>query len=94
MNTQQQEDIAAIVGEMEDIACEHSQHGTHPYHTDQPASHYLKALCPTCGYATNIYAACPSYVQLVQAGAPTICSRCRTQRSALEAFTILGPVNA
>ena len=57
-------DLEVLVGEFEELACEHSRHGKDAHwHEDQPASHYVQARCACTGEQwTNAYAACPRFV--------------------------------
>lgn len=93
MSTQLDTDIEALVGELEDVACEHSQHGEHPSHTDQPASHYIHGRCPNCEPQGTVYPACPGFVVATMLYEYILCRRCNTQSPTNECFTILGPVN-
>lgn len=93
MSTETSVDIAALVGEMEAPACEHSQHGMkRADHTDEAASHYLRFNCPECGYATDVYAACPGFVAMVAGNDLGRCPGCGVATPASECITILGPV--
>lgn len=93
MSTELDIDIAAIVGEMDDVPCEHSQHGVHKYHSDEPASHYVWAHCRGCSDPAKVYAACPRYVQTLITIANHRCTRCGNIAPTSEVFKILGPVN-
>lgn len=88
-------DLATLVGELEDVACEHSQHGESPSHTDGPASHYLRYQ-HECGYS-KMYAACPGFVArviwLAATGGELGCRGCHQGALCAETTTILGPVN-
>lgn len=87
-------DISALVGEMEAMSCEHSEHGLAGFpHTDAPASHYILFRCANCGYAPGVKAMCPGFVSYVAANGWIMCSGCEMPTSSSESMTILGPVN-
>lgn len=93
MSTALDLDIAALVGEMESIPCEHHQHKTRPAHTDEPASHYASSHCDKCGFdGVQAAAICPGYVRLIRSGAPLQCIGCRRIAPAFDLITILGPI--
>lgn len=95
MSTELDLDIAALVGEMEAVPCEHSQRGlARVDHTDEAASHYLSFNCPECGYATDVYAACPGFVAMIR-GNNNLgrCRGCEASLPSSECIAILGPVN-
>jgi hypothetical protein len=86
-------DIAAMVGEMEALPCEHSQHGTgHPNHNDGPATHYI---LPTHGCAPHMqaYPACGRMIAFIQSGRFNHCGTCGGVGLASDMWTVLGPVN-
>ena len=86
-------DVTALVGEMEALECEHSQHGTgHQTHGDGPATHYVTGNHP-CSGSTPAYAACSRMVQVIVANLPSTCGDCGEISTTGEMFTILGPVN-
>lgn len=93
MSTATDIDVAALVGEMDAVPCEFPQHGHHPIHTDEPASHYARSKCPTCGRDTGVLAACPGFIAATRANLYGICRICKSGHNALEVITILGPVN-
>lgn len=93
MSTQLDTDIAVLVGELAEVQCEHSQHGEHPSHTDQPASHYIRGRCPGCSPVGRVYPACPGFVMATMLYEHLVCPRCQTKSPTNECFTILGPVN-
>ena len=86
-------DIAALIGEMPTVPCEHSQHGTHHLHSDEPASHYIRAWCD-CGdsHPRRAYAACPSFVQFALSTKRNRCPSCGCRGRANEMFEVLGPI--
>ena len=92
MSTALDIDLAALVGEMDAVPCEHHQHGTRPSHTDEPASHYGKSNCPKCGNGGIVAALCPGYVALVRSGVTMQCPACKHTAPAFEVVIILGPV--
>jgi len=86
-------DIAFLVGEMESLECEHSQHGEgHENHGGGPAAHYVIGSHPCVG-TTPAYAACPRLVQVIVADVRTRCGHCDELTTTGELYTILGPVN-
>ncbi|MCO4257357.1 hypothetical protein [Pseudarthrobacter cellobiosi] len=92
MSTSLDLDISALVGEMDAVPCEHTQHGLHPLHTDSPASHYVRVHCPSCPYDSGVFAACQGFIAAVLANMTGRCFGCDTTTPASEAVTILGPV--
>lgn len=86
-------DIAALVGEMEAVPCEHYQHGIRATHTDEPASHYAQGKCPTCKGQGTVTAVCPGFVRLVLSGAQMKCAGCSSIHPSTDLITILGPVS-
>lgn len=88
-------DIAALVGEMEAIPCEHPEHTTRPTHTDEPASHYVQGKkCPNCNCVGVTIAACPGYVLLVTSPVRLQCLGCGHRAPASDLVAILGPVGS
>lgn len=85
-------DLAALVGDMPAVPCEALSHGRHPIHSDGPASHYVRSLCPACGDDSGIFAVCPGFVEAVRANVVGICPECGSRHHAALAVTILGPV--
>jgi hypothetical protein len=84
-------DLEVLVGEMEEQACEHSQHGVPgKSHSDEPASHYLQAFCD-CNYAT-VYAACPEFVTFVLSNPKIRCATCGARGQASDLIHILAPI--
>lgn len=94
MSTQTETDIAALVGEIEAPACEHSQHGAAPVHDDGPATHYVKSEHVCAGSNLGVYPACAKFVSVILAGGKGYCQECGTTGTLAEFLTILGPVNA
>lgn len=85
-------DLSLLVGEMEDMACEHSQHnhGTE-MHDDGPATHYIKGL-HHC-FQQKVYAACSLFSQYVENDSMTIiCRSCMTVDRAREMLQVVGKV--
>ena len=85
-------DLATIVGEMEDVPCEHSQHGRHPNHGGGPATHYVRGIC-LCSGPTEAYAACPKFVRFARSSEMSICGQCGRLATGNEQFEVVGPVN-
>lgn len=91
MNTQQDADIATLVGEMEDVACESITHGI--LHHDGSATHYARVICTRCEL-NAVKAFCATIVRLVNKNVLMRCGECGGADYAQEVVTILGPVNA
>lgn len=85
-------EIITLVGELEQVPCDFPQHGQHPVHTDEPASHYVRCRCPLCGDDTGVIAACPGFIAAVRGNALGLCRACNMRQHALDLVTILGPV--
>lgn len=86
-------DIAAMVGEMEALPCEHSQHGDpNCAHDDGPATHYIKSDCESCQVKLPVRPVCAAYVSLVRANGPMHCTDCGREGVAADFITILSPV--
>jgi hypothetical protein len=85
-------DIAALVGEMEELPCEHGEHQTDPiWHDQGPSSHYLRGACD-CGREPVVFAACNKFVDHVTANCIMRCSKCKIERPATDFLTVLAPV--
>ncbi|GGH93931.1 hypothetical protein ACFFGR_09475 [Arthrobacter liuii] len=94
MSTATDIDVAALVGEMDAVPCEHSQHTvTKLFHDDGPATHYIRAIHP-CQPPSHAFAACQKMVNTIRAALTVICGSCGAITTANEAHEILGPVNA
>lgn len=91
MSTATVTDIAALVGEMEAVPCEHSQHGQNHGFEGQPASSYIRSDCPGC-HAVNVYAGCQEVVLMARSEGWMHCD-CGHLDHANVFLTILGPVN-
>lgn len=90
MSTQLDVDIAVLVGELAEVPCEAAgHHEQHP--SNGPATHYARVTCPGCS-ANTIKTYCNEMVLRVSLNMSTKC-QCGDIRPALEAITILGPVN-
>jgi hypothetical protein len=88
-------DLESLVGEFEEQACEHSQHGSNGLHADAPASHYVRAWCECANHQpSSIYAACPKFVAFTQSDVPNICPGCGFKSRANEMFEVLAPINS
>lgn len=95
MTTATDIDVAALVGELEAPACEHSQHEVRKmFHDDGPATHYVRAVHHCLAEPTHAFAACQKMVDTIRAGLVVICGRCGEVTTTGEAHEILGPVNA
>ena len=94
MSTELDLDIATLVGEMEAPACDHSQHGNHEYHSDEPASHYVRSHCPGCTEYNRVYPACPRFVETLTSHEFFQCSNCGEVGLLPEFITVLGRVSS
>jgi len=61
-------DLALMVGEMQQLPCEHSQHGTANDIHAGPATYYVSSGCDNCGIASVVFAACQKFVDAVVSG--------------------------
>lgn len=87
-------DLSILVGPMEPIVCEHSNHHTNPIlHDRGPATHYVQARHEDCGW-TVMYAACARWVEMITLYRDEYlrCMGCKTQMP-VSGITVLGPVN-
>lgn len=92
MSTTLDMDLAALVGELEDVPCEISNHDTDWFwHDEGPATHYVRAFCPTCGDVA-VKAICQRLTDAILRNVDGCCSKCGTDIPA-SSVTILGPVN-
>jgi len=87
-------DLSLLVGELDAPACEHPRHndGTR-YHSDEPASHYIRAHCDHCGLQSDARAMCPRYMQVIFNNEPMYCTNCHKEGTAAQFIQVLGPVN-
>lgn len=87
-------DLEVLVGEFEELACEHSRHGKDAHwHEDQPASHYVQARCACTGEQwTNAYAACPRFVAQISRNVKSCCNTCGHIDLLTNIFRILAPI--
>lgn len=90
MSTALDLDLAALVGELEDVPCESLTHATHPEHGGA-ATHYARVHCPECSYS-DLKAYCGPFVEFIKNDGPIRCF-CERLLPASRIFTILGPVN-
>lgn len=90
MSTQQDTDIAALVGEMEDVPCESLGHGNETDAHEGNATHYARITCPSCD-VNKIKAYCAPFVAYVTGDGFIRCSDCGGIHAGHT--TILGPVN-
>lgn len=93
MSTALDLDLAALVGELEDVACEHKRHGRDATEHDGPATYYVSAGCPSCDGDKNVYAACQRFIDTFMRASAFSCPRCYRIGDPSEFVTILGPVN-
>jgi ribosomal protein S27E len=96
MNTKTVEatDLELLVGEMPDVPCEHSAHGTgFGSHDLGPATHYLRGSCPRCSRDV-IFAACSEFVAFAKSNSDVSCYDCGHTSSSSEVLRILGPVRS
>lgn len=83
-------DIAALVGEMEAPACEHSQHSGRPQWHADGGERYVK-LSPPCGHA-DLNAVRVFCLRWLTESDLVICPRCAEEFPLKGHYTDLGPV--
>ncbi len=93
MSTETSVDISALVGEMESPGCDHSLHMKDSYHSDEPATHYVRSHCTGCAQAGRVYPACPRWIETVRTYEEFECLGCGGRGPMSDFVTILGPVN-
>lgn len=83
-------DLELMVGEMPELACEHSQHGSERHaHDDGPAKFYGRGVHDQCGYRTPAIAICAAFAGMAMSEAPMFCNGCRWLGTARELTEIL-----
>lgn len=86
--------LELLVGDMPEIPCEHSQHGTDSrFHQDEAATHYVQGFCRCSGW-TEAYAACPKFVASIQESGLNRCPRCGYLARRNTVFKVLGPIES
>ena len=78
------------------VPCDHANHGKRAEdHDGGPATHYVKAGCPSCDGEKEVFAACQRFVDVVKGWSYQFhCPRCQSFGPASDFVTILGPVAA
>jgi hypothetical protein len=84
-------DLSLLVGPMDELECEHRQHGQAYTAHGGKATHYVRGNHEQCGYHGEVKAACGPYVEYVQMDVWLRCPSCRFNVHAYET-EILGPV--
>lgn len=88
-------DLATLVGPMDEVECEHSEHGTgSTSHDEGPATHYIQikhAGCTTNG--GTVYAACAAWVRFVTLYNGTYRCTCGANDLDNSTLSIVGKVN-
>jgi hypothetical protein len=92
MSTALDLDLATLVGEMEDVACESRGHDEDSDCHEGPASHYVRLHCPNCD-SIQVKAYCLPFVTFIRGFNHGIQCECGHISHAPETATILGPVN-
>jgi hypothetical protein len=86
--------LELLVGEMEELGCEHVQHVTHKAVHNGPATHYSRRECKFCGDVGEVEAVCQPYTDHVAQGRPLQCMVCLEQGPAQQIRKILAPVKS
>lgn len=86
-------ELEALVGPMEPIPCEHSQHITRPDMHSGDAIFYVQHHCSYCQGGYSAKAMCQPFIDRVNLNARMKCMFCSESSNALDVITILGPVN-
>lgn len=90
MRVETELDIFLLVGEMPEVACEHSEHEHR--HGGGPATHYLKSECFGCHKTPRVFAVCAYIVGEYHRNANLECAECGVQCMAQEVWTLLGKI--
>lgn len=84
-------DLAALVGEMPTVPCEHAGHEYDLiYHDKGDATHYVHGACK-CG-RDKVFAVCLSFANIIKCDAELRCGQCNVYMPASFFLTILGPI--
>jgi len=85
-------DIAAMVGEMDAVPCEHVLHNEPASGHHGPATHYVQKQCRGCEKAPTVYPACRGFIDMLAAYKEWECPKCDSFGPASEFIAVLGPV--
>jgi hypothetical protein len=89
-------DVSALVGEMEDLGCEHSQHDEGGTRHGGGAAFYAQVIhgCEQ-RLAGEVYPICAKFEQWLRMPQPVVCVGCGTRfKTRQEFLVVLGPVGA
>lgn len=86
-------DLSLLVGPMDEMECEHSQHrDSHPKHDSGPATHYIK-VSHEC-LDGLVYAACERFATMVEGGQIAVyCHLCGVSELSGDSISVVGKVN-
>jgi hypothetical protein len=87
-------DLELVVGEFEQLACEHPQHASRQgtAHDGGPAKFYARGTCPACMFFGEIRAVCAGYASLAKTEHPMRCLSCNHIGPAREMTQVLAPI--
>jgi len=87
-------DLELMVGELEDMACEHQQHEARQglTHDSGPAKFYARGICPRCGFFGEARTVCSAFAAVARTNTIMRCCDCKHLGPAREMTQILGPI--
>lgn len=92
MSTDLDLDLAALVGPMNAIPCEHALHDEPASGHHGPATHYVRKQCKGCEKKPTVYPACRGFIDMLTAYKAWECPRCDSFGPAASFITVLGQV--
>ncbi|UYM26601.1 hypothetical protein SEA_BAUER_52 [Arthrobacter phage Bauer] len=94
MNAEAKAVEAILASAFDSVPCDHANHGKRREdHDSGPATHYVKAGCPSCDGDKEVFAACQRFVDVVKGWSYEFqCPRCRATGPASDFVIILAPV--
>lgn len=86
--------LELLVGEMEELSCEHQQHETRQglSHDSGSAKFYARGICPKCNFFGEIRAVCATYAAISTTDTIMRCLSCGHFGAAHEMSQVLGPI--
>lgn len=90
-------DLATLVGELEEQACESLHHeDAKAVHDDGPATHYVQSFHQCYGRIGNISTRCAKAAKAIQSHALSLtqCGNCGEVDVLLNFITVIGPISA
>lgn len=86
--------LELMVGEMEELSCEHPQHEVRKgvSHDSGPAKFYARGICPACMFFGDVRAVCSAYAAVATSEQPMFCLGCNHIGPAREMTQVLGPI--